>query len=107
MFSESTNFSNLTLILFFQGEVVMAAFGSALDYGVVRTADYRPTYLIVDEASQLTEHQIVAVISRYFGRLRKLILVGDEKQRDPFRLDTNSLYHKNNNNHNNSSKFKC
>ena len=46
----------------------------------------------MDEISQLTEHQTAAVVSRYFVRVRKVILVGDEKQQDPFGLEPNSEF---------------
>lgn len=34
------------------------------------------------------EHQTVAVIAGYFDRLRQVILVSEEKQRNPFHIDT-------------------
>ena len=46
--------------------------------------------VIVDEASKLTEHQTVAVLSRFYDRLRKMVLVGDDQQGKPFQVETNS-----------------
>ena len=47
---------------------------------------FRPHWLLIDEASQLTESATVAVISRFFSSLCKLVLLGDPKQRFPFCL---------------------
>ena len=51
---------------------------------------YKPTYVIVNEASKLTEHQTVAVLSRFYDCLRKVVLVGDDLQGKPFQVETNS-----------------
>ena len=51
---------------------------------------YKPTYVIVDEASKLTEHQNFAVLSRFYDRLRKVVLVGDDLQGKSFQVETNS-----------------
>ena len=45
---------------------------------------FRPHWVIVDEASQLTESATVAVISRFASSLCKVVLLGDPKQRFPF-----------------------
>ena len=48
---------------------------------------FQPHWVIVDEASELTESATVAVISRFAPSLCKVVLLGDPKQRFPFGLD--------------------
>ncbi|KAF6227424.1 hypothetical protein HO133_008868 [Letharia lupina] len=53
---------------------------------------FRPQQIIVNEASQLTEFATVAVVSRFFENLRKVLIVGDPCQKKPFVLNQNSEF---------------
>ncbi|KAF6232323.1 hypothetical protein HO173_009428 [Letharia columbiana] len=53
---------------------------------------FRPQQFIVGEGSQFTEFVTVAVISRFFDNLRKVLIVGDPCQKKPFVLNQNSEF---------------
>lgn len=53
---------------------------------------FRPQQSRVNEASQLTEFATVAVVSRFFENLRKVLIVRDPCQKKPFVLNQNSEF---------------
>ena len=53
---------------------------------------FTPRRLTVDEASQLTEYANIAVMARFINSQTKILIVGDIKQKDPFKLDINSEF---------------
>ena len=73
------NLQELYITCHAEGIIVTAA--SAMVFILRR---FRPNIIIMDETSQLTEHAAAAVLSRFFGRLEKVDLIGDTNQTSAF-----------------------